>query len=233
MTHVRVALVTLILMGCAPKPSAPPARHPGRPRPARPARRRQSYRGPRPLHPRAAPGSSPRARRRRQAPRRRRPPRPPSGPRRPGVTRAGPRARGSAPTVKVLYVKTHLANLREGGGTGTKILRVLRQGTRLEVLEERQEWYRVHLEDSQEGWVAASVGGDGALGARRGSRAPCARKRPPVCSPQETGTRDRYGGAASRLKAPVLAWGTSKPSSTPDRAPRSERATTKPSPSGT
>ena len=59
--------------------------------------------------------------------------------------------------MKVLYVKTHLANLREGGGTGTKILRVLRQGTRLEVLEERQEWYRVRLEDSQEGWVAASV----------------------------------------------------------------------------
>ncbi len=54
-------------------------------------------------------------------------------------------------------MKTHLANLREGGGTGMKILRVLRQGTRLEVLEERQEWYRVRLEDGQEGWVAASV----------------------------------------------------------------------------
>ena len=54
-------------------------------------------------------------------------------------------------------MKTHLANLREGGGTSMKILRVLRQGMRLEVLEERSEWFRVRLEDGQEGWVAASV----------------------------------------------------------------------------
>ena len=63
----------------------------------------------------------------------------------------------AGPTVKVRYVKSHFANLREGGGSSMRILRVLRQGARLEVLEERQEWYRVRLEDGQEGWVAASV----------------------------------------------------------------------------
>jgi SH3-like domain-containing protein len=57
----------------------------------------------------------------------------------------------------VLYVKTHLANFREGAGTGMRILRVLRQGARLEVLEERSDWFRVRLDDGQEGWVAASV----------------------------------------------------------------------------
>ena len=158
MTHVRVALVTLILVGCAPKPSAPPSTTPG-PAPDQPVRLvgASSTGGPGPSTTRAAPGllaperaavARPRAGADRPA---RRPARAA-----PGVTRAGPRARGG-PTVKVLYVKTHLANLREGGGTGTKILRVLRQGTRLEVLEERQEWYRVRLEDGQEGWVAASV----------------------------------------------------------------------------
>jgi SH3-like domain-containing protein len=63
----------------------------------------------------------------------------------------------TVPAVKVLYVKTHLANFREGAGTGRRILRVLRQGARLEILEERSDWFRVRLDDGQEGWVAASV----------------------------------------------------------------------------
>ena len=80
----------------------------------------------------------------------------------PGIARAcacprAGRAPVPGPTAKVVYVKPQRANLREGGGTSMKILRVLRQGTRLEVLEERSEWFRVRLEDGQEGWVAASV----------------------------------------------------------------------------
>jgi SH3-like domain-containing protein len=54
-------------------------------------------------------------------------------------------------------VKTHLANFREGAGTTMRILRVLRQGARLEILEERADWVRVRLDDGLEGWVAASV----------------------------------------------------------------------------
>jgi SH3-like domain-containing protein len=63
----------------------------------------------------------------------------------------------ATPAPKVLYVKTHLANFREGAGTTMRILRVLRQGTRLEILEERDDWFRARLDDGQEGWVAASV----------------------------------------------------------------------------
>jgi len=58
---------------------------------------------------------------------------------------------------QVLYVKTHLANFREGAGTSRKILRVLRQGARLQVLETRTTWLRVRLDDGLEGWVAESV----------------------------------------------------------------------------
>jgi SH3-like domain-containing protein len=54
-------------------------------------------------------------------------------------------------------VKTHLANFREGVGTSRKILRVLPQGARLQVLEARANWLRVRLDDGQEGWVAESV----------------------------------------------------------------------------
>jgi SH3-like domain-containing protein len=54
-------------------------------------------------------------------------------------------------------VKTHLANFRAGAGTTARILRVLRQGARMEVLETRNDWLRVRLDDGQEGWVAESV----------------------------------------------------------------------------
>jgi SH3-like domain-containing protein len=54
-------------------------------------------------------------------------------------------------------VKTHLANFREGAGTNVKILRVLRRGARLQVLETSSDWLRVRLDDGQEGWVAESV----------------------------------------------------------------------------
>jgi uncharacterized protein YgiM (DUF1202 family) len=73
---------------------------------------------------------------------------------RPGLSAPVP---SPAPTLEILYVKTHLANLREGAGTSMKILRVLRQGARLQVLESRNTWLRVRLDDGQEGWVAESV----------------------------------------------------------------------------
>ena len=54
-------------------------------------------------------------------------------------------------------MKAGQANLREGIGTSAKILRVLRRGTRLQILETRNDWLRVRLDDNQEGWVAESV----------------------------------------------------------------------------
>ena len=52
---------------------------------------------------------------------------------------------------------TDLANLREGPGTKAKILRVLRKGTTVTVLEEKDQWFRVRLDDGREGWIAESV----------------------------------------------------------------------------
>jgi SH3-like domain-containing protein len=74
----------------------------------------------------------------------------------PSASSSAPSA-ADVPTPQVLYVKTHLANFRQGAGTSQKILRVLRQGARLQVLETRTTWLRVRLDDGQEGWVAESV----------------------------------------------------------------------------
>ena len=146
MTHALVVLVALILSGCTASPPAktsgsesPPA-VPLAPPPAAPA--------PPP------PGPSP------TPPARVSAPVPPPAPAQAQTPAPAPRpapAPAVAPAPKVLYVKTNLANFREGAGTGMRILRVLRQGARLAVLEERQGWFRVRLDDGQEGWVAASV----------------------------------------------------------------------------
>jgi SH3-like domain-containing protein len=79
-------------------------------------------------------------------------------------------------TPQVLYVKTHLANFREGAGTSRKILRVLRQGARLQVLETRTTWLRVRLDDGLEGWVAESV--TSVTAPVTPARAPAPRSRP-------------------------------------------------------
>jgi len=75
----------------------------------------------------------------------------------PSASQPGPAAPVPGPALEILYVKTNLANFREGAGTSMKILRVLRQGTRLQVLESRNTWLRVRLDDGKEGWVAESV----------------------------------------------------------------------------
>ena len=72
----------------------------------------------------------------------------------PAVTAPAPPAQ--EPKEK-LAIKTSLANLRAAPGNRAKIIGVLKQGTRLEVLEERDQWFRVRVEDGREGWVAESV----------------------------------------------------------------------------
>jgi SH3-like domain-containing protein len=81
------------------------------------------------------------------------------------------------PSAQILYVKTHLANVREGVGTSRRILRVLPQGARLRVLESRANWLRVRLDDGQEGWIAESV--TSATAPVTPTRAPAPRPRPP------------------------------------------------------
>jgi len=52
-------------------------------------------------------------------------------------------------------------NLREGPGMDQKIIRVLKKGTKLTVLEEKQGWLRVRLEGGAEGWVGKTTTSEG------------------------------------------------------------------------
>jgi SH3-like domain-containing protein len=70
------------------------------------------------------------------------------------VAPAAPQAR------RTVYVKVSRANFREAASTTGKIVRVLRRGAHLEVLETRNDWLRVRLDDGLEGWVAESVTSD-------------------------------------------------------------------------
>ena len=92
-------------------------------------------------------------------------PPPPAAPAAPAPAPARPPApvaapAPAAPAKKTVYVKVSQANFREAAGTSGKILRVLRRGSRLEVLETRNDWLRVRLDDGPEGWVAESVTSD-------------------------------------------------------------------------
>ena len=158
MTRVLVTVVAFALVGCAAKPPAPPAAQPAAAPPAQPA---SAAPVPAPVPPPApppvttsaaaaspttSPGPAPAPSPLPVAPA-------PAAP----APAPAPAAAALVPAQRVLYVKAHLANFRDGSGTSAKILRVLRQGTRLQVLEARNDWLRVRLDDGQEGWVAESV----------------------------------------------------------------------------
>ncbi len=132
MTRALVTLVTLAVGGCAtgqPSKPAAPASPAAPPSPA--AAPTQPAPAPAPATPAPAPAA-------------------------PAPTPA-PAVPAAVPAPRILYVKTHLANCREGAGTSAKILRVLQRGARLQVLETRSDWLRIRLDDGQEGWVAESV----------------------------------------------------------------------------
>ena len=151
-----VVLVAMILLGCAPKPAAPPAAQPQAAAPTAPATPPAPAPAPPPAAPATPPPSAPPA-----APP---PPAAPAAPARPPAPVAAPApapaAPATAPAKKTVYVKVSQANFREAAGTSGKILRVLRRGSRLEVLETRNDWLRVRLDDGPEGWVAESVTSD-------------------------------------------------------------------------
>jgi uncharacterized protein YgiM (DUF1202 family) len=151
-----VVLVAMILLGCAPKPAAPPAAQPQAAAPTAPAAPPAPAPAPPPAAPATPPPSAPPA-----AP----PPpaasaAPAPAPARPPAPVAAPAPEPAAPAKKTVYVKVSQANFREAAGTSGKILRVLRRGSRLEVLETRNDWLRVRLDDGPEGWVAESVTSD-------------------------------------------------------------------------
>jgi uncharacterized protein YgiM (DUF1202 family) len=149
-----VVLVAMILLGCAPKPAAPPAAQPQAAAPTAPAAPPAPAPAPPPAAPATPPPSAPPA----AAPPPAAPAAPAPAPARPPAPVAAPAP--AAPAKKTVYVKVSQANFREAAGTSGKILRVLRRGSRLEVLETRNDWLRVRLDDGPEGWVAESVTSD-------------------------------------------------------------------------
>ncbi len=52
-------------------------------------------------------------------------------------------------------------NLRQGPSMDSKIISVLKKGTKLTVLEEKAGWLRVRLGDGTEGWVAKTMTAEG------------------------------------------------------------------------
>ncbi len=53
-------------------------------------------------------------------------------------------------------------NLRQGPSMDSKIIRVLKKGTKLTVLQEKAGWLRIQLEDGTEGWVGKAMTTEGA-----------------------------------------------------------------------
>ncbi|MEW6374260.1 MAG: CsgG/HfaB family protein [Thermodesulfobacteriota bacterium] len=62
---------------------------------------------------------------------------------------------GSEP--RIVYVKWPKVTLRDGPGTYFKALLEVKKGTLLAVLEEKEQWLRVSLEDGREGWVGKAT----------------------------------------------------------------------------
>ena len=76
----------------------------------------------------------------------------PAAPAAPTGPPAGQEPVGQAPTTpRTLFIKSAQANFRAAPGTNARIQAVLRKGTRVEVLEGRNQWYRVKLADGREG----------------------------------------------------------------------------------
>ncbi len=79
----------------------------------------------------------------------------PTSPKMGGPVQASPQA--SAPSSRVVFVKWPQVGLREGPGTNFKVIAQIQKGTALEVVEEHGNWYKVRLEDGQEGWLGKAT----------------------------------------------------------------------------
>ncbi len=69
----------------------------------------------------------------------------------------------SQPTAQATTeVVSPFVNLRQGPGTDSKVIKVLKKGTKLMVLQEKLGWLRIQLEDGTEGWVGKTLTSEGA-----------------------------------------------------------------------
>ncbi len=53
-------------------------------------------------------------------------------------------------------------NLRQAPSIDSKIIKVLKKGTKLTVLQEKEGWLRIQLDDGTEGWVGKAMTSEGA-----------------------------------------------------------------------
>jgi len=72
-------------------------------------------------------------------------------------TPSQPVAATSVPEPRIVYVNWPTTNLRDGPGTDFKTLTEIKKGTALAILEEKGQWFRVRLEDGQEGWIGKAT----------------------------------------------------------------------------
>ena len=97
------------------------------------------------------------------------PPKPAAAPAKPAAAPSEP-AKSAPPAAapaqaaqeRTTEVALGQVNFRQGPTRNDKILRVLKKGTKLIILEDKEDWLRVRLDDGAEGWVAKSVTLEGA-----------------------------------------------------------------------
>ncbi len=69
----------------------------------------------------------------------------------------------SQPTAqRTTEIVPSFVNLRQGPSMDSKIVKVLKKGTKLTVLQEKGGWLRIQLEDGTEGWVGKAMTSEGA-----------------------------------------------------------------------
>lgn len=66
-----------------------------------------------------------------------------------------------APALRTTEIVLSFVNVRQGPSTDSKIITVVKKGTKLTVLEDKSGWLHVRLEDGTEGWVGKSMTSEG------------------------------------------------------------------------
>ncbi len=66
-----------------------------------------------------------------------------------------------APAQRTTEIALPFVNVRQGPSADSKIITVVKKGTKLTVLEDKLGWLRVRLEDGTEGWVGKNMTAEG------------------------------------------------------------------------
>ncbi len=152
-----LTLVTLISMGCAtkkgttqpdtkPAPAEAKTEEPAKSVPAPSAKNQEATPAPSAKTQEVAPSPSPPTKTTTT---------PPSAPPSKTVEASQP------PAPRTTEIVLPFVNLRQGPSIDSKIITVVKKGTKLTVLEEKLGWLRVRLEDGKEGWVGKSMTSEG------------------------------------------------------------------------